>query len=53
MSNLHLKLIYLQEKLNMTDSDFYWFLYLLNQKGIITITDIINNETKNKEVLDE
>ena len=32
----------------MTDSEFYWFLKLLNQKGIITPTDIINEEIKYK-----
>lgn len=53
MSNLHLKLRCLQEKLNMTDSEFYWFLKLINHRGIITTTDIINNEIKNKGALDE
>jgi len=53
MSNLHLKLMYLQKQLNMTDSEFYWFLKLVNYKGIISTTDIINNEIKYKEVLDE
>lgn len=53
MSNLHLKLMYLQKQLNMTDSEFYWFLKLVNHKGIISTTDIINNEIKYKEVLDE
>ena len=53
MSNLHLKLMCLQKQLNMTDSEFYCFLYLLNHKGIITATDIINNEIKYKEALDE
>lgn len=53
MSILHLKLMYLQKQLNMTDSEFYWFLKLVNHKGIISTTDIINNEIKYKEVLDE
>lgn len=53
MSNLHLKLMYLQKQLNMTDSEFYWFLKLINHKGIITTTDIIDNEVKCKEVLYE
>lgn len=53
MSNLHLKLMWLQKQLNMTDSEFYWFLCLLNQKGIITTTDIVNNQIKYEEVLDE
>ena len=53
MSNLHLKLKYLQKQLNMTDSEFYWFLKLVNHKGIISTTDIINNEIKYKKVLDE
>lgn len=37
----------------MTDSEFYWFLKLINHKGIITTTDIINNEIKYNEALDE
>ena len=53
MSNLHLKLKYLQKQLNMTDVEFYWFLKMMNHKGIITTTDIINNKIKYKEVLDE
>lgn len=53
MSDFHLKLMYLQKQLNMTDSEFYWFLKLVNHKGIITTTDIINNDIKYKKVLDE
>ena len=37
----------------MTDSEFYWFLKLINHKGIITTTDIINNKIKYNEVLNE
>lgn len=48
MSGLHLKLGYLQKRLNMTDSEFYWILKLMNRKGIITTTDIINNKIKYK-----
>lgn len=53
MSNLCLKLEYLQKQLNMTDSEFYWFLKMMNHKGIITTTDIVNNQIKYEEVLDE
>lgn len=53
MSNLHFKLRYLQKQLNMSDSEFYWFLKLINSNEIITTTDIINNKIKYKEVLDE
>lgn len=53
MSNLHLKLRYLQKQLNMTDSEFYWFLKLINHKRILTITDIINNKIKYKGALNE
>lgn len=53
MSNLHLKLQYLQKQLNMTDSEFYWFLKLMNHKGIITTTDIVNNRIKYEMIVDE
>ena len=53
MSNLYLKLMCLQKRLNMCDSEFYWFLELVNRKGIITATDIINNQIRYEEVLDE
>lgn len=53
MSNLHLKLRYLQEQLNMNDSEFYWFLKMLNYKGIITTTDIVEQRIKYEEVTNE
>lgn len=53
MSNLHLRLRHLQKQLNMTDSEFYWFLKMINHKGIITTTDIINNKIKYGEIVDE
>lgn len=48
-----LKLKYIQKQLSMTNSEFYWFLKLINHRGIITTTDIINNGIKYKEALDE
>lgn len=53
MSNLYLRLRYLQKRLNMIDSEFYWLLKLINHKRIITTTDIVNNKIKYKEVFDE
>lgn len=44
------RLIYLQKLLNMNDSEFYRFCELMNYKGVITTTDIVESGIRDGSV---